>query len=433
MLYESALEHRDAIAFCTDSEDYSYSSLKQLFDKNFDFLSQLGWVSVAVRGSNLDVARMLPVLQGNVASIFLVPSNLEESLLARFYDELEVSIELKVVGDNLLASPIQNNQSKSPSGETCWCLATSGTTGTPKVIKHTFANLVRTVKLNQRIAADTIWGMAYDITRFAGLQVFLQSFLSGAALVIPGEDADFVDQVDLFVRKNCNALSATPSYWRKVLMHKGSVNLALRYVTLGGEIADQNILNSMKSRYPEAKITHIYASTEVGVGFSVKDSVEGFPEDYLHGLEGLDMKIRDNFLYIKPSGGIPNFVTGSVEVDSDGFINTGDLVALDGGRVKFLGRASGSINVGGNKVLPEEIERCIENSGLVSWVRVYGIPSPILGSIVAADVVPLDAKNESIKKQLIVYCREKLDRFKVPAVIKVVDSIRLNSSGKVSR
>jgi acyl-coenzyme A synthetase/AMP-(fatty) acid ligase len=58
-----------------------------------------------------------------------------------------------------------------------------------------------------------------------------------------------------------------------------------------------------------------------------------------------------------------------------------------------------------------------------------------MGSLVCADVVAIDKnqnKNE-LKKQLLSYCRENLENFKIPAVLKIVDDLEITQSGKIKR
>lgn len=121
--------------------------------------------------------------------------------------------------------------------------------------------------------------------------------------------------------------------------------------------------------------------------------------------------------------------------DNNGFINTGDLVKVENNRVLFLGRESGSINVGGNKVQPEEVEAKLLSSNLISSAYVYAKKNPMVGSLVCADVIPLNKeidKNE-LKKQILSYCRDNLDSFKIPAILKIVDDLEITQSGKIKR
>jgi acyl-coenzyme A synthetase/AMP-(fatty) acid ligase len=75
--------------------------------------------------------------------------------------------------------------------------------------------------------------------------------------------------------------------------------------------------------------------------------------------------------------------------DAEGFVDNGDALQLRDGRYYFLGRRDGTINVGGLKVHPEEVEAVINRHPEVSISLVRPKKSPITGSLVVADVVSL--------------------------------------------
>jgi acyl-CoA synthetase (AMP-forming)/AMP-acid ligase II len=261
--------------------------------------------------------------------------------------------------------------------------------------------------------------------------------LAGSTLIITESSQSMSEILNTLSVNGCNALSATSSFWRKVLMSQESDKLELERITLGGEIADENILQALKKRFSNAKISHIYASTEVGVGFSVTDGHEGFPKAYLDdGINGLKMKVSDDgLLYIAPKMKNQSYISKENMYDKEGYINTGDLVEIKGDRVYFLGRDSGAINVGGNKVQPEEVEKTIMDSGIVSASYVYAMKNPMMGSLVCADVVLNDFNIDSkeAKKDILLYCRKHLEGFKVPAIIKFVRELKTTQSGKLKR
>jgi len=232
-------------------------------------------------------------------------------------------------------------------------------------------------------------------------------------------------------------LSATPTLWRKILMLPISSKLKLRQITLGGEIADQSILNALAKQFPNAKIVHIYASTEAGVGFSVGDKLAGFPVSYLSDLPGgVAIKVIENHLLVK-SDNLAETVLGVSDFrDSEGYVDTGDLVQLREGRYYFLGRASGLINVGGNKVYPEEIEQVLLQHPGVKLARVFAKKSHLMGGLVVCEIA-IDEMGKSsaseFKKQLREHCLEYLEDWKVPALFNIVDNIENAASGKQVR
>ena len=83
--------------------------------------------------------------------------------------------DLKILANSFTARKIPN--------ETRWILTTSGTTGKPKLVSHTLSSLTRTTKIDPIRGINIRWGMLYDYTRFAGLQVLLQSIISGSTLI----------------------------------------------------------------------------------------------------------------------------------------------------------------------------------------------------------------------------------------------------------
>lgn len=376
------------------------------------------------------------LLDGFCDSVLLVHPELsskqQELLLNTFGTQICLSDDYV----NTLAD--LSKESSSTHQEVCntnWVIPTSGTTGTPKLISHSLNSLVRTVSHNNALK-EMRWGLIYGITRFAGLQVFLQSFIGGGTLLIPDTIVDITALVDYLARHNCNALSATPAMWRKILMSPDT-RLDLRQITLGGEIVDQKILDILHAQFPSAKIIHIYASTEAGVGFVVKDGLAGFPQPWIEtSVRETHLKIIDELLWIKTNKRFEQKQkTENIEIDADGFINTGDLVRCSNNRVYFLGRLNGTINVGGNKVSPEEVESVLLNHPLVRIANVYARSNPLMGALVNADIVLVDEKIEKndAKKQLLAYCRRELLPYKVPAMIKFVDDINLTAAGKVLR
>jgi acyl-CoA synthetase (AMP-forming)/AMP-acid ligase II len=209
-------------------------------------------------------------------------------------------------------------------------------------------------------------------------------------------------------------------------------------VTLGGEAADQLILDLLASRFPKAAIRHIYASTEAGVGFSVSDRTAGFTAKFLdQPTAGVELRVRhpDGMLLLKPARVDQEFI-GRAEhlLGTDGWIETGDLVEQRGDRFHFLGRANGCINVGGQKVHPLSVEEIILGVPGVQAARVFGRRSPILGALVAAEVVVERGRDSNaVREEILRACKASLARFQVPAVVSFVEQFQLSPAGKLQR
>lgn len=372
---------------------------------------------------------------------FLQPNDIKDNEID-FYEAIHIDYVIRLANGKITSveqSVCTPEREDINQYSESYVLATSGTTGTPKLASYSLDSLAATAKKDIGKGTDFVWGLCYDINRFAGLQVYLQTIVSGSTMVISSQNEPINSLVDLYSKSAVNCLSATPSFWRKILMDPTHRNIPLKRITLGGEISNQNILSALGKSYPNASIIHIYASTEAGVGFVVKDQKEGFPTDYVknNSLVGCNLKVENDLLWIKSSHGCSRFVNGNLDYDKDGFINTGDLVRIDGERVYFLGRDSGSINVGGNKVMPEKIEAILELCSCISMAIVFSKKNSVLGALVAAEVVLSKSDkhrtSKEVKKEIISFCRNKLELFEVPAIIEVVDNIQINSTGKKNR
>lgn len=426
-------------AFISKDKTITYKNIFDIFDKNSEKIKSLKDLCVVINAQNrVDFALLVSLLDNHVKRIVFIAQDIDESLLKKYYEETSANCEVFLNDEELQIKNICNNIEKLKNiVETQWILPTSGTTSIPKLVAHTFSSLIKTAKRNIEKGAGFIWALTFDIYRFSGIQVFLQSLSGGSTLVIPESNFSMKSTIDLFLENSCNIISATPSFYRKALMSQSFSSLNLKRITLGGEISDENILKALKSIFHDAKIRHIYASTEVGVVFSVSDEKAGFPLSYISdGINNVFLKIDENdLLWIKPKEKIQNYLSLESMYDESGFINTGDIVKVKKNRVYFKGRESGAINVGGNKVQPEEIESILLSSKLVKEAHVYAKNSPILGSLVCADIVVFNdiLDEKAIKKDIINYCNEHLARFKVPALLKIVDSIELTQNGKLKR
>lgn len=375
----------------------------------------------------------LVAFDGIADAMLLLPASLDTATLDRLIEAAGCTHRLNT--DAIRVDPIFPIQGVEEvhAPQTRWLLTTSGTTGAPKLIEHTLAGLTRTVKRDLLRGAEYKWGLLYDPCRFAGIQVVLQSLLSGSRLVLPDSLA-FDDQLAALIAHRVNALSATPSLWRKLLMNGRLAQLPLKQLTLGGEIADQQILDALKRQFPDARVVHIYASTEAGTGFAVHDGRAGFPTGWLDSGKEPFLRVSEAGHLLIKQAILAEGQEIAGRLDSEGYLDTQDLVRPEGDRVYFLGRASGAINVGGNKVNPEKVENIIRDVKTVADVRVFAKASSLMGQLVAAEVVPVGGyEPNQLRKEILQHCREKLKGWEIPVSISFVEDLKANAAGKKER
>ena len=169
------------------------------------------------------------------------------------------------------------NPDRGRSIETEWILLTSGTTGLPKLVRHTLASLTGAIAPRDPSSGPIVWSTLYDIRRYGGLQIFLRAALTGTPIILSGAGETTTDFLIRAGGCGVTHISGTPSQWRRVLMSPSVHRITPAYVRLSGEIADQAILNQLRSQYPKARIAHAFASTEAGVVLEVNDGAMGIP------------------------------------------------------------------------------------------------------------------------------------------------------------
>jgi acyl-coenzyme A synthetase/AMP-(fatty) acid ligase len=321
-----------------------------------------------------------------------------------------------------------------------WILLTSGTTGRPKMVLHTLASLVGAIGAIES-PTDVIWCTFYDIRRYGGLQIYLRAVLTHSSLLLTGPQ----ELVSNFLQRAGDAgvthISGTPSHWRLALMSPDANRIAPHYIRLSGEIADQAILNSLRSFYPDAEISHAFATTEAGVAFDVCDALSGFPASMLTSTTGVEMKVVDATLRVRSRRTAERYLGENPPVlkDSAGFVDTGDVLELRDGRYYFQGRRDGVINVGGRKVHPEEVEEVLNRHPQVRLSLVKTMKNPITGALVAADVLLKDPSTlegvqaRELQQAIKRFCRNSLAQYKVPAAINFVPALAISETGKLLR
>jgi acyl-coenzyme A synthetase/AMP-(fatty) acid ligase len=358
-------------------------------------------------------------------------------------DEATLGLDISGVECSVTSSPriVPANHDRNASHQTEWILLTSGTTGLPKLVVHTLASLAGAIQSGTTPTSPVIWSTFYDIRRYGGLQIFLRAALTGTSLVLSSareSTADFLERARLH---GVTHISGTPSYWRRALMSSSAHTIAPQYVRLSGEIADQAVLNHLRSFYPQARIAHAFASTEAGVAFDVTDGLAGFPASLIGKRADVEMKVEDGSLRIRSSRTAKCYLGHQAKPlkDADGFVDTGDILELRGDRYYFAGRRDGVINIGGLKVHPEEVEAVINRHPQVRMSIVRTRKNPITGALVVAEVVlniaPPTGNGQArkLEDEILQLCRGALPRHKVPASIRFVGNLPVAATGKMVR
>lgn len=334
---------------------------------------------------------------------------------------------------------------------------TSGTTGKPKGVPLTHANnygrlvtYIMTTGPYFDSGARTLG--AAPLYHTVGIHwVFLQTiFVNGTYYPVSKVDRSTPRLID---EERLTFLFGSPTMFRQVLAASKGKMESVAYVAYGSAPTEQRLLDEMFEKFPNARISEVYGTTEISIPF-VTRSMEGLPPGTLRPTG--DFRIR----LVRPgkdadceiSGEEPGeLIVGmenagvfsrywgeegkrkTVEKVKSGWFYTGDLFRRDdSNNYTFLGRIDDMFVSGGENIQPAEVETTLNNHPAVADVAVIGTPDPDWGRRVTAFIVSSDRR--LTEADLDAYCKASaLENFKRPRKYLFVESIPRNPSGKILR
>ena len=307
-------------------------------------------------------------------------------------------------------------------------LFSSGSTGKPKAMVHDLDILMRRYDGKRQKSLNMLVFLMFD--HIGGINTLLNILSIGStAIIARNRDPDEICK--LLQDHRIMILPSSPTFLNLILMsgaHKRYDLSALRMITYGTETMSESLLERLKTQFPKVKFLQTFGTSETGIAStSSKDSTFMKIDD-----KDLEYKIVDNELWLRSKTQIVGYLNAPMDsFTDDGWFKTGDLVQLgeDGG-IKIIGRSKEVINVGGQKVLPSEVESVIFELDAVKDVMVSAEKSTIIGQMVVAKIV---LNKEISKSEILRHCISKLDKFKVPAKIEFVDEIKFNPRFKKQR
>jgi fatty-acyl-CoA synthase len=128
----------------------------------------------------------------------------------------------------------------------------------------------------------------------------------------------------------------------------------------------------------------------------------------------------------------PEKTAATFVVDAEGtrWVVPGDFATVEAdGSVTLLGRGSTTINSGGEKIYPHEVETALTTHPAVYSAIVVGIPDERFGEQVAAVVQPRDGAAPTLD-ELVEHCRQAIAGYKVPRRLALVEQLPLTAAGK---
>jgi acyl-CoA synthetase (AMP-forming)/AMP-acid ligase II len=335
--------------------------------------------------------------------------------------------------------------------EPAMLLYTSGTTGAPKGVVLSHANLlantrsiVEYLRLN---GSDSIVNVLPFFHSF-GNSVLLTHLAAGARVVIENRFAFPAKVVETMQRERPTGFAGVPATYY-ILLHRSHFAdhnwEFLRYICQAGGGMRVETIERLRKIMPATEIVIMYGQTEASARLSY------LPPAMLErklgsigiGIPGVELKVAGEDGQELPAGetgellargqnvmlGYADDPEATKEAIVDGWLRTGDMAWRDqDGYFFIVSRKSDFIKSASYRVSPGEIEEVIAGWGGIEDAAVIGVEDQLLGEAICACVVcpPERFDAEAIRR----HCQERLPTYKVPRWVVLEPEIPRTASGK---
>jgi len=361
-------------------------------------------------------------------------------------------------GEEVSSEELAERQESLDADEVINMQYTSGTTGFPKGVQLTHANIVKNafyIGECMELGPEDRVCIPVPFFHCFGCVLGTLNTVTHEGTMVPVESFDAEQVLQAVHQERCTAVLGVPTMFIAELEHPHfeEYNTSnLRTGIMAGSPCPMEVMKKVVDIMGASEITIAYGQTEsspVITQTRTDDPLElrvstvgrALPETEVRivGIDnGEDCEAGEQgelwtrgYLVMK---GYYKMEDKTAEViDEDGWLHTGDLAVMDeDGYVRITGRAKDMIIRGGENVYPREIEEFLYTHPDVSDVQVYGVPDEKYGEQVAA-AVKKRPDSELTEEDIKEYCRENIARFKVPFYVDFADEYPMTASGKIQK
>jgi malonyl-CoA/methylmalonyl-CoA synthetase len=330
-------------------------------------------------------------------------------------------------------------------------LYSSGTTGVPKGIMLTHANLLRNTE-----ALVAAWGFTENDRLLHALPIFHVHglFVAIGCVMLSGASMRWLPAYNtrevIRYLPECTVFMGVPTYYTRLLAEESftaDVVASVRLFVSGSAPLLEETFTEFEDRTGH-RILERYGMTETNMNTSNPLHGERKAGTVGPPLPGVDIRIVDALGNPVEAGEIgnlqvrgPNVFIGywkmpdktGDDIGDDGFFNTGDKGSIDeDGYVSIVGRAKDMVITGGLNVYPKELELFIDDIDGVKESAVIGVPHADYGEGVVAVVVP--APDIQLDEETIISaCKQEMANYKVPKRVVFAGELPRNTMSKVQK
>lgn len=439
-MLEVFLNHSDEPAIIWHDTTTKYGSLLDLYNKQLAFLKNKNIsnkiVSLEADFSPVSVSTMLVLIELGCIIVPLTKSVNSKKQKFREIAEIEAIITIddsdmmsladtdNVVQNNLL---ISLKERKHPG----LILFSSGSTGESKAALHDIVPMLEKFKV-PRHSMVSLTFLLFD--HIGGFNTLMYN-LSNAGCSVMTDKRNPEDICEVISKYGVETLPTSPTFLNLLLLSEAYKKYdlsSLKLITYGTEAMPESTLGRIHDIFPNVRLLQTYGLSEIGIMRSKSKSSDSLWVKI--GGEGFETRVVDGLLEIKAQSAMLGYLNAPSPFTEDGWFMTGDEVIVDGDYMLILGRRSELINVGGLKVFPIEVESVILTMDGVEDVAVSGEKSALIGNIVKARVKVSTGESVSeFRKRLRAYCNGRLEAFKIPQKVVLVDEMMTGARFKKMR
>ena len=444
-LYEEIQNFSTSISFLNEKDVISLVS-----DNSISFIiSYLGIINagklVHLIPPEISENNLSNQLEASSSGAIICSKSNKKNLSKNQFIKIPIYEIQEILSNQEKVSGVKNNN------DLAYLIYTSGTTSEPKGVAVSHSMIDFTTKNIVNVLGYTnldVDLLPLPLHHSFGLGCIHTSLYVGSTLVLLKNASDLESILEALKKFNVTTFAAIPATLTKILKFDRKILCDsfsnIKLIITNSTSIPKNTVQNFKQILVNGNLATYYGLTEASRStFMIFDENNGRDESVGKTAPNVEIKIVNDDqnelnlgeIWIKGNNVIKNYWKNS-EVDKnlvEGWLQTGDVGYFDKEKYLFLkGRNDDIINIGGEKVIPLEIEESVKEILGIDDVAAFGIKHEIFGQTIKLNVVKTKDANLN-KSQILSHCIKNLEKHKIPSKIDFVERIPKTDYGKVKR